>query len=585
LSRNSKVLLGIAMTGLLVLLATSCGDDGVRTPPCTNCGFWEIAYGGVGRFPAASPDPNVIAFASRYQFPEKIEYPFDPGDLGIDQYYHIWIARVEDISDTVWYYQVTSGGEDDFLPAWSSGGDLIAFERNIGQQDERQIFVVDVEDPENPGTPQQVTDHALKPPAALGSSYRNISPSWVDLAGKTWLAFVNYPNGLGDYDIGLLSWDDLSDTVWVSVDPADFAAKENGVMSFVFRDQQAAGNGSRLIAFSSPDRRRVGDIKVVASTQERPDSSLVTEIFVNGKTSLKQTPYTFRYRPAGIRVRISSRTEGYCAEAGDSLVPLPDTTNVFLIDFVHTRGTIGVGASRGGLFIYMDGDKLLGPDGVELKTKDPGQYVYVKCVLPDLPHELYTEDVFGTVCGDTAEATVAVGETTWVDFDCEGLRVTSRTGSHGSNLTGGFAPGCYAGGEAPLLTQQERRGIWVVDTGEDAGIADDRMLRVDPGSPGANYPVISPDGNYVAYFRGEYTSWEIVIADVSGLIAGTGAPIYHVVGLPGSGEDFECWRKPEKISWVPVQNEARIVVSLSPCRGGAPEAMGIWVADVSQFLK
>jgi hypothetical protein len=111
------------------------------------------------------------------------------------------------------------------------------------------------------------------------------------------------------------------------------------------------------------------------------------------------------------------------------------------------------------------------------------------------------------------------------------------------------------------------------------------MLRVDPGSPGANYPVISPDGNYVAYFRGEYTSWEIVIADVSGLIAGTGAPIYHVVGLPGSGEDFECWRKPEKISWVPVQNEARIVVSLSPCRGGAPEAMGIWVADVSQFLK
>jgi hypothetical protein len=573
--------------GLLVLMAVSCSDDGGTTPSCNNCGFWEPAYGGVGRFPAASPDdPNVIAFVSNYQFPARIEYPFDPADLGVDQNYHLWLARTEDISDTVWYYQITSGGQDDFAPSWSPEADMIAFERSIGQQDERQIFVVDVGDPENPGVPIQVTDHTLKPPMEAPASYRSVSPSWVELAGKTWISFVNYPDGLGDFDMGLLSWNDLSDTAWISIDPADFAVDENGVMSFVFRDQQAEGNGSKLIAFSSPDRRRVGDIRVLAETEEEPDSSLVTEIFVNGKTSKQYTPYTFRYRPAGIRVRISSRTAGYCAQAGDSVVPLPDTTNVFLISFRHTRGTLAVGATTSDLFIFFDGELVIGADGLAVRTKNPGEYVYVNCVSPDTLHTLYTEDVFGHRCGQTAEVMVAVAETTWVDFDCgEGYRVTSSDGSSGSSLLARSAPGREAGGEASLLTQQEHRGIWIVDTGEDPGTADDRMLRVDPGSPGANFPVLSPDGRYVAYFRGEYINWEIVIADVSGLIAGTGDPVYHIVGLPGSGEDFECWRKPEKISWLPMQDQIRIVVSLSPCRGGTAADMGIWTADVSEFLK
>lgn len=164
LNRNSKILLVFVFAGFLVLLLTSCGDDVGGPPRCTNCGFWEPAYGGVGRFPAVSPDPDVIAFASRYQFPAKIEYPFDPADLGVDQYYHIWLAKVEEVSDTVWYYRITSAGKDDLLPSWSPDGNLIAFERNIGLENERQIFVVDVTDPENPGVPQQVTDGDLKPP-------------------------------------------------------------------------------------------------------------------------------------------------------------------------------------------------------------------------------------------------------------------------------------------------------------------------------------------------------------------------------------------------------------------------------------
>jgi hypothetical protein len=588
LNRNPKLFLGLLIPGLLVLFVASCGNENVVTAPCTNCSFWEMAYGGVGRFPAVSPDPAVIAFVSTYQFPEKIEYPFDPGDLGVGQYEHIWLARTEeDISDTVWYYQITYDEQDDFLPAWSPGGDLIAFERNIGREDERQIFVVDVTDPENPGVPQQVTDSDLKPSTGGAAKYRNGAPSWVNLGGKTWLSFVNYPKGASDFDIGLLSWDDLGDTVWVSIDPADFAAQENGVMSYTFKDTEASSNFSNLIAFASPDRRRVGDIRVVARTQEREDSSFATEIFVDGKSSGKYTPYTFRYRPAGLRVRITSTTAGYCTQAGDTLVTPADTTRVFLIDFRHTKGTLGVSASHGDLFVYMDGDQQFGPAGVALKTsKDPNTYVYISCVDTGTVHSLFTEDVFGNRCGDAAQVTVAAGETTLVHFECGGSWVSEGGGVPSrAALSAGYGSDRGAGNEAALLAQQTVVGIWLVDTGDDAGIADDHMYLVDGTSRGASYPVISPDGKYVAYFRGTYTSWEIVIADISGLLSGTGNAVLTTVGLPGSSEEIECWREPEKISWVPMQDGAKIVVSLSPCRGGNPDETGIWIADLSKFIR
>ncbi len=586
MNRNPRILLGFAIALLLVSLLSSCGDDGGGTPPCTNCDFWEEAYGNVGRFPAVSPDINVIAFTSRYQFPDKIEYPFDPGDLTLGQYYHVWLARVEAGSDTVWYYQITSDGHDDFLPSWSPDGSVLAFERNVGLEAERQIMVVDVSDRENPGVPQQITDGGLKPPEAGGSRYINTNPSWVELDGRTWLSFVNAPPGMGDYDIGLLSWDDLADTVWVSIDPSDFAASENGVMSFVFKDQQASSNGSRLITFSSPDRQRVGDVKVVAKSEEHPDSLVVSEIVINGKTSGHYTPYTFRYRPAGLRVRISGTIEGYCQEAGDSLVTMADTTNLFVIDFRHTRGTLAVRSTLPSLLIFMDGMRLEDAMGVPLKTPtDPSKYVYIKCVKPDTTHTLYTEDVFGTVCGAPIEATVAAGDTTFLTFDCGGLGAAPAPDGRSAGLVSGTQPSRDAGREAALLMQQERRGIWLVDLGEDPGIDDDRVYLVDGASRGANYPVLSPNGNYVAFLRGEYTSWEIVVADVSALVSGSGAAVLHVVGLPGSSEDFECWRKPGKISWLPTQDDMKIAVSLSPCRGGEEDEFGIWVADISRFLR
>jgi hypothetical protein len=95
---------------------------------------------------------------------------------------------------------------------------------------------------------------------------------------------------------------------------------------------------------------------------------------------------------------------------------------------------------------------------------------------------------------------------------------------------------------------------------------------------------LSPDSKYVAYFRGSYTSWEIVVADVSMLVSGTGDAELARVGLPGSTEDIECWRKPEKLSWLPLEAGRKIVASLSPCRGGEPADYSIYIADLEDHL-
>jgi hypothetical protein len=586
LKRNPKIILGFAIAGMLVLLLSSCGDDDGGTAPCTNCDFWDVAYGGVGRFPAVSPgDVNVVAFTSRYQFPDKIEFPFDPEDLGVGEYYHIWLARVEDVNDTVWYYQVTSDGNDDFLPSWSPDGNHIAFERNVGLEDDRQVMVVDVTDRENPGVPEQITDGDLKPRTAGASAHNNGNPSWVEIDGQTWLSFVCVPQGMGDYDIGLLRWDDLADTAWVSIDPSDIAADENGVMSFMFKDQQASSNGSNFMTFSSPDRQRIGDVRVLAKSEEQTDSTVVTEIVINGKPSGRYTPYTFKYRPGGLRVRISATLDGYCSEASDSLTTLPDTTNTFVIDFRHTHGTIGVRSTTGNLFIYMDGDRVLDSMGVPLKTpSDPGEYAFVNCVAAESTHTLYTEDVFGNMCGSVIDTTVSAGDTTFLTFECGGFEVSRGASGRSTTLGGGSRSHLSAGRETAILAQQELRGIWLVDLGSDPAIDDDRVYLVDGTSRGSNYPVLSPDGTYVAYTRGEYISWEIVVADVSPLLSGSGEAVLHVIGLPGSADDFECWRKPGKISWLPMQDGMKIAVSLSPCRGGGEEDFGIWVADLTRFL-
>jgi len=99
-------------------------------------------------------------------------------------------------------------------------------------------------------------------------------------------------------------------------------------------------------------------------------------------------------------------------------------------------------------------------------------------------------------------------------------------------------------------------------------------------------PSLSPDGRYVAYIMGEGRGRRILVSDVSGLFAGgvVGQPV--VIGMPGSPDETECWRIPERVEWLPSATERKIVVSLSVCRGGAvPDDFETWVADLSRFLE
>ena len=89
LKRNSRSIIGVVLAGLVVMIAASCGDDGGGSTACTNCEFWDLAFGGVGRFPAASPDPDVIAFSSNYVFPAKLKSPVDLDELGLGTSYDI----------------------------------------------------------------------------------------------------------------------------------------------------------------------------------------------------------------------------------------------------------------------------------------------------------------------------------------------------------------------------------------------------------------------------------------------------------------------------------------------------------------
>jgi hypothetical protein len=581
LNRNSRSTVGVIIAGLLVMVFASCSDDdsGGATP-CTNCSFWELAFGGVGRYPAASPDPEVIAFSSDYLFPSKMVGPVDRGNLGLGDSYNIWIARTEAaISDTVWYYQVTSGGDDDFFPVWSPDGNTIAFERNLGGADERQIFIVDVASFEIPGTPVQVTERST-------SMFDSKSPSWAVLGGETWISFSTGPKGGGDTDIAMIRYPDFDSLATVSLDPADFAADENGVMSYVFADQKPAANGSGMLAFASPDRLPVGDFEVLATTEEQPDLSVMCPIYINGKDSGKMTPYTFRYRPAGIAINLSGELPGYCTPAVlENFAAEADTVVSAVLDFVYVRGTLGVRSVPGGMNVYIDDQIVLGEGGVPVSTPfSSGEYAYVRCLMPgELTVSL--KNIFGDPCGDPITADITAGDTSFVSFSCEGAAAPARMASGSGAGTHDAAASAPDAAPVDLLAQgEDDRGIWLMDLGTDISTDDDRLYGVESFATGSNFPVLSPDGRYVAYFRGRYTSWEVVIADVSPLLEGSGHAEIVSVGLPGSTEDIECWRKPEKLSWLPLEAGPKLVASLSPCRGGGPADYSIYVVDLDGRL-
>jgi hypothetical protein len=558
LDKDRKIALAALLAGLIVVFFVSCGDDGGTDLPCDNCDYWTKAFGGVARFPAASPvNPQVLAFSSK------------KAGSGTGETENIWIARLDEESDTTWFHQITSEDHADYNPAWSPDGQRIAFERNIGPGDEWQIYVVEVSDFENPGIPEAITETD-----STAIPYSNRWPSWVTLDGETWICFCNAPAGFGDLDMVLIRYPELGTPERISIDPGDFAADEGGVMSFTFEDEFASSNGTNLVAFASPNRQPVVDIKVIARSEEQPDSSVIARILVNEKDSGQYTPYTFRYRPIPADVEFEGSRDDYCADHPGGLISETDELYTYLIDFVHTAGTIAVSTDPGGRFIFIDDDST----GIRTPTS-PSQYAYFACVEPDT-YVVWTKSLYGVFCAVDSSVIVTPGDTSFVDFTCATgatYKRSSRTVPESGRLT------TVADRPGPRPMQENARSVWIVDLGNEPGTADDKLYGIDFAEEGLYYPTMSPDGKYLAYIRGEGSSWDVVVRDVSEIASGVvGNRI--VIGLPGSSEDIECWREIEKISWFPTEAGRKIAASISVCRGGTLEEYTVWIGNLSGFL-
>ncbi|MFH1312156.1 MAG: hypothetical protein ABIJ00_02915 [Candidatus Eisenbacteria bacterium] len=566
MDKDRKVALVALLAGLIVMFFVSCGDEGGTDLTCVNCDYWTEAFGGLARFPAASPvDAHILAFSSRR------------AGSGTGETENIWVVRLDEESDTTWFHQITSEDHADYNPAWSPDGNKIAFERNIGPGDRWQVYVVDVSDLENPGLPEAITETD-----STSIPYSNRWPSWVTLGGETWLCFCNAPAGFGDLDILIVRYPELGAPDTVSIDPSDFAdstyqgdVNEGGVMSSTFEDEFPSSNGTNLVAFASPNRRPVVDIKVIARSEEQPDSSAVARILVNEKDSHQYTPYTFRFRPVPASgVLFEGSRDDYCMNHPGVLISESEGLYTYLIDFVHTHGTIAVSTNPGNRFIFIDDDST----GIRTPN-NPLLYAYFTCVEPDT-YVIWTKSQYGVFCGVDSSVIVTAGDTTFVDFVClagAAYQRSSRPAPHSGR------PTMMAARPEPRAMQQNARSVWIVDLGDQPGTDDDETYLVDSAEEGLYYPTLSPDGKYLAYIRGGGSSWDVVVRDVSMIASGVvGNRI--VIGLPGSSEDIECWREIEKISWLPTEAGRKIAASISVCRGGTLEEYSAWIGNLSRFL-
>jgi hypothetical protein len=556
LGSSRKILLLLLAAALSASLLLSCGDDNGAGPRCVNCDFWQKAFGRIGRFPSVSPvDPHLVAFASPDTF-----------DCSATGYNHIWIALLPEIEgEDTQFFQITCDYYHDFKPVWSPDGNTIAFERRFGAG-LSDIYTVDVTSIEAPGAPVQFTNRATLPQA-------NYTPAWLTIGGQTWLAFANSSSGGNDYDLAMYRYPDRDQIVWLSIDPADYAKDENNVLSYIFKDQQVGSNGMNRIAFSSPDRVSVGDIKVVARSEESyPDSTAAAAIYINGKDSGKTTPYTFKYRPAtDLEVVVKGELAGYCTDPAESLLLQPAVVNTVLLDFHYEHGTVGFASDPGVKQVFLDGAKL---EGVRTNGL-PTQYVYVPCI-PKGMHTAYAANIVGEQrCSPIYEFEVLAGQTIQVLFDCT-TAVNSAPGSR--------SPVVGTSQVQTILDFAGPNTLWVDDLNDLASTSDDVTYQVAGSQSAINEPAVSPDGKYVLFIRGANRSRQIVVVDVDRILAGE--PNAIVIGLPGSNDELECWRIPEEASWVPTESGRKIIASLSVCGSASvPEDFEVWIADISRFIE
>gem|GEM_PF-2454218 len=580
MNRSLRVLVAFSLAGAGVLVMLSCGSDETTTAPCTNCEYWQKAFGRQGRFPVSCPgDTNLIAYCDMR----------DTADVHAD-FYHIWIAKLPEFADeTTRFYQITSGRNHDLRPVWSPDGSKIAFERGE-LEGARDVFVVEVCDTGALGDPVRFTDNTV-----LEES--NTDPAWVVMNGtEQWICFANSINGGADFDLFRLPYPGGGAPVRVTFDPADFAVNQNGVLGFIFKDKHCSSNGSNIVVFSSPDRTPVGNILVMARTQEQPDSTQVSaRVFINGKDSQDYTPAVFEYRPVQDSLLVEGVANGYCSRARvDFFGMVADETTEVVLDFVHTHGTLAVSSIPGTHDVSVatgrdfwpcvnaQGDTVICDSLLYVKKaertpdydpEDP-QYTFYTCINPDSVW-VRVSDPYGP-CGPELFLMMPAGSTLYVTIDCQGN--TAGIDSVGPPFIQSDL------GRRPRFgqPQAEPYSLWAVDVDTDA-----LYLIAQARSP-ISSPALSPDGRYVAYIRGEGRTRELVVSwDVQAYIAGTAAIQTRVIALPaGAPLDLECYRIPERVSWINTAGpEPRVLVSMSVCGGGDLNSdFEVWIGEVAHII-